>query len=117
MAHCTHEKVLDSVDVKQRPIRTCSSCGHRFVCLVCNDSHTMWLERLERHVPCTHCPVPCKNCRFKKIGAYCAHTPCSCTCHESKHYGYWNGMCPARKHGLDYKGQTCNLCPIESRPA
>lgn len=22
----------------------------------------------------------------------------------------WNGMCPARRHGLDYQGQNCDLC-------
>lgn len=22
----------------------------------------------------------------------------------------WDGLCPARKHGLDYKDQTCDLC-------
>lgn len=25
----------------------------------------------------------------------------------------WSGMCPANKHGLDYKGQACDLCPSE----
>ena len=29
----------------------------------------------------------------------------------------WNGMCPAGKHGLDYEGQRCDLCPsTETRP-
>ena len=23
----------------------------------------------------------------------------------------WSGMCPAGKHGLDYEGQRCDLCP------
>jgi len=23
----------------------------------------------------------------------------------------WNGMCPAGKHGLDHRGQMCDLCP------
>lgn len=22
----------------------------------------------------------------------------------------WNGLCPASKHGLDFKGQACDLC-------
>jgi len=25
----------------------------------------------------------------------------------------WSGMCKAGKHGLDYKGQACDLCPRE----
>jgi hypothetical protein len=110
MPDCKHETYLDSLDVARRPIRTCSSCGHRFVCLACNDTHLMWLASLERDVPCTHCPVPCHQCRLRGIGAYCAKTPCVCSCHDKKHYGYWNGMCPARKHGLDYKGQRCDQC-------
>ena len=29
----------------------------------------------------------------------------------------WSGMCPAGKHGLDYEGQRCDLCPpTETRP-
>jgi hypothetical protein len=27
----------------------------------------------------------------------------------------WSGMCPAGKHGLDYKGQMCDLCPREAK--
>lgn len=23
----------------------------------------------------------------------------------------WNGLCDAGKHGLDFKGQPCDLCP------
>jgi hypothetical protein len=23
----------------------------------------------------------------------------------------WSGRCPAGRHGLDYPGQTCDLCP------
>jgi hypothetical protein len=23
----------------------------------------------------------------------------------------WNGLCPAGKHGLDFRGQPCDLCP------
>jgi hypothetical protein len=26
----------------------------------------------------------------------------------------WSGMCPAGKHGLDYQGQACDLCPKEA---
>ena len=29
----------------------------------------------------------------------------------------WRGMCPAGKHGLDYEGQRCDLCPsTETHP-
>ena len=29
----------------------------------------------------------------------------------------WSGMCPAGKHGLDYEGQRCDLCPsTETQP-
>jgi hypothetical protein len=29
----------------------------------------------------------------------------------------WSGMCPAGKHGLDYEGQCCDLCPsTETQP-
>ena len=27
--------------------------------------------------------------------------------------GSWSGMCPAGKHGLDHRGQTCDLCSLE----
>lgn len=47
---------------------------------------------------------------MRGVGAYCARTPCQCDCHDKKHYGYWNGMCLARKHGLDYEGQPCDMC-------
>jgi hypothetical protein len=112
---CTHKKTFDSVDVKRRPIRTCSSCGHRFVCLICNDTHKMWHAGLERDVPCTRCPKPCKKCRAGGVGAYRAHTPCRCACHDPEHYSYWNGLCPARKHGLDVEGQPCDLCAREAK--
>jgi len=23
----------------------------------------------------------------------------------------WDGLCPAGKHGLDFQGQPCDLCP------
>lgn len=108
MGDCKHKEWLDSVDVASRPIRWCTSCGYRVICLRCNDTHKMELRG--QTVPCTHCPVPCSKCRYQKIGAYCARTPCRCDCHDSKHYGHWNGMCPARKHGLDFEGQRCDLC-------
>lgn len=24
----------------------------------------------------------------------------------------WNGKCPLGRHGLDYRGQVCDLCPV-----
>ncbi|MCJ7437635.1 MAG: hypothetical protein MUP97_07745 [Acidimicrobiia bacterium] len=29
---------------------------------------------------------------------------------------WWNGLCPAGTHGLDFEGQRCDLCPPEERP-
>jgi hypothetical protein len=52
------------------------------VCARCQDTHRMWLEDLERMVPCTACPVPCQECRVMGRGAYCASTPCNCKCHK-----------------------------------
>ena len=51
------------------------------VCKTCQDTHQMWMSDLERKVPCTACPTPCQVCRFEGKGAYCATTPCSCSCH------------------------------------
>jgi hypothetical protein len=51
------------------------------VCKVCDDTHDMWLYAEERYVMCTHCPVPCQNCRRNWREAYCAETPCKCRCH------------------------------------
>lgn len=28
----------------------------------------------------------------------------------------WNGLCEAGKHGLDFKGQRCDLCQLEATP-
>lgn len=53
------------------------------VCEVCNDTHVMHHHGLERRVPCTRCPRPCRKCAADEgRGAYCATTPCSCGCHE-----------------------------------
>jgi hypothetical protein len=109
---CQHENTVDAIDTSNRTTRTCSDCKHRFVCLHCNDTHTMTLR--DQRVPCTHCPLPCGKCRLRGIGAFCARTPCNCDCHDRRQYGHWNGMCPARKHGLDWKGQKCNLCESET---
>ena len=52
------------------------------VCQTCNDTHTMLLR--DRMVACTRCPVPCAKCRQRRKGApgaFCAVTPCGCTCH------------------------------------
>ena len=51
------------------------------VCSTCNDTHTMWMTKLEREVPCTFCPRPCADCR-QHLGAYCQTTPCKCNCHR-----------------------------------
>lgn len=50
------------------------------VCTTCNDTHTMQLEN-QGDVPCTHCPLPCQECRFEGYGAYCQTLPCDCVCH------------------------------------
>lgn len=50
----------------------------RPVCDRCNDTHTVKGE--ERTSLCTACPTPCDRC---KAGAYCATTPCSCSCHRA----------------------------------
>jgi hypothetical protein len=46
------------------------------VCATCGDTHVMALG--DRRVNCTACPTPCGKCRD---GAYCAQTPCRCSCH------------------------------------
>ena len=28
----------------------------------------------------------------------------------------WDGFCPTGKHGLDFKGQQCDICAGEGRP-
>lgn len=50
-------------------------------CSHCNDTHQMQLG--ERKVMCTHCPVPCGDCRMSGglPGAYCNENPCRCSCH------------------------------------
>lgn len=53
----------------------------KIVCKRCNDSHKMWHDGLESIVMCTSCPVPCQKCRFEGKGAFCAQTPCKCSCH------------------------------------
>lgn len=60
------------------------------VCAVCNDTHIMptseeEIDRLgaPRKWPCTSCPVPCDRCRVRQA-AYCAMTPCGCSCHARK---------------------------------
>lgn len=55
----------------------------RIVCAKCRDTHTIpapedssclfWM--------CTDCPTPCSECRR---GAYCARTPCGCSCHAER---------------------------------
>lgn len=50
------------------------------VCSTCDDTHRMVLE--DHPVPCTHCPLPCRDCASNGgRGAYCSRTPCPCKCH------------------------------------
>ena len=53
------------------------------VCERCNDTHKMIIERGtdEQEVMCTGCPVPCRECQGGGFKAFCAETPCSCSCH------------------------------------
>ncbi|HSX22564.1 MAG TPA: hypothetical protein VLE97_07310 [Gaiellaceae bacterium] len=52
-------------------------------CETCGDSHQMWHSGLDRYVPCTRCPVPCRECAGDEgRGAYCAVVDCSCACHH-----------------------------------
>jgi hypothetical protein len=52
------------------------------ICTHCNDTHQMWMEWKMVYWPCTHCPVPCRECGG--YGAYCSHTPCFCSCHSDQ---------------------------------
>ena len=47
------------------------------VCSTCSDTHTMPATGFM----CTHCPLPCMQCRCQVCNAYCASTPCTCACH------------------------------------
>lgn len=52
-------------------------------CETCRDSHQMWHSGLDRYVPCTRCPVPCRECAGDEgRGAYCAVVDCTCSCHH-----------------------------------
>lgn len=31
--------------------------------------------------------------------------------HTRDHEAAWSGLCPSGQHGLDYRGQVCDLCP------
>jgi hypothetical protein len=54
------------------------------VCSTCNDTHRMTLGERLGHVPCTHCPRPCRACAGDNGRlAYCAKTPCPCACHAA----------------------------------
>jgi len=60
-------------------------------CKICGDSHLVWIASADRYIPCTSCPVPCRQCASDQgRGAYCAVTDCSCSCH------HWLG---ANEHG------------------
>ncbi len=51
------------------------------ICDICSDSHSMELRGAI--VCCTHCPVPCQDCRKGGVGAFCETTPCACLCHKN----------------------------------
>lgn len=51
------------------------------ICKICNDTHRMHLEETGIDRQCTHCPLPCPECRGGPSG-YCAKTPCACACHR-----------------------------------
>lgn len=52
-------------------------------CIVCGDGHRMWLSSADRYVPCTSCPVPCRECAGDEgRAAYCAIADCHCSCHH-----------------------------------
>jgi len=49
-------------------------------CSTCNDTHAVTLDGAI--VTCTRCPTPCTSCASHNgTGAYCAATPCACSCH------------------------------------
>jgi hypothetical protein len=53
------------------------------VCKRCNDTHYVDMgERLGQQM-CTACPKPCPGCKGGPSNAYCATTPCTCSCHKS----------------------------------
>lgn len=55
-----------------------------YLCAVCKDTHLMdWVDDSgdSRKVLCTHCPLPCPDCREGGTGPYCGATPCDCQCH------------------------------------
>ena len=61
--------------------------GHIVMCATCNDTHRMKYQTTGDVVMCTHCPVPCEECRTRGTtgmlaGPYCATTPCLCACHQ-----------------------------------
>lgn len=76
----TDAKVIDQNCIFLQEELLISRSGNAPTCKVCKDSHVMILD--DRAVPCTFCPVPCKECRLDKIGAYCESTPCPCDCHK-----------------------------------
>lgn len=65
--------------------------GDDWDCLACHDTHEMTLHREngdEQTVMCTRCPVPCPKCRGAMgKSAFCATSPCPCTCHAPLYLG------------------------------
>lgn len=55
------------------------------VCDSCHDTHEVHNNGRGVTVMCTRCPVPCRTCATDNgRGAYCASTPCACSCHKNK---------------------------------
>lgn len=52
------------------------------VCKICKDTHIMHFEETGQDRMCTHCPLPCQDCRQGGTGPYCERTPCVCQCHR-----------------------------------
>jgi hypothetical protein len=51
------------------------------ICQMCNDTHIM----NDRGWACTHCPIPCQECRGDRTSrAFCENTPCNCFCHSEE---------------------------------
>lgn len=71
----------DAVEDEEEDESPAETATRAALCTTCNDTHLMYLSRLERDVPCTFCPVPCQNCRQGGNGPYCQTTPCGCGCH------------------------------------
>ena len=79
LAHA-HAQVLARAQTLYSKVKRSLEKPSKPVCAVCEDTHVMHLES-QGDVMCTHCPVPCGQCRASRNGPFCATTPCSCECH------------------------------------